>query len=166
MVTTDKGIDIILDTAKSLPEIEFHIYGEIDSVYRDTFTIELRHLPNAIYHGVFKGRDTEVYEELSKYDVMLFPTRWKNEGVPGVLVESKIAGVPAVVSDICYNAEIVEDGISGIVLKENISKNLADTITFLDKNRVELYKLKVGAKRSAEMYYIENYIADILDKLK
>ena len=166
MVTTDKGIDIILDTAKSLPEVEFHIYGEIDSAYSYTFSNQINSLTNVTYHGVFKGRDAEVYEELSKYDVMLFPTRWKNEGVPGVLVESKIAGIPAIVSDICYNAEIVEDGVSGIVLKENTTEELAKAIERPDADREELYRLKCGAKQSAEMYYIENYIGDILKKLE
>lgn len=123
-------------------------------------------MTNVTYHGVFKGESAEVYDELSKYDVMLLPTKWKNEGVPGVLVEAKIAGVPSIVSDMCYNAEIVEDGVSGIVLKENTVENLTEAIERIDKNRAKLYKLKVGAKQSAEKYYIENYIEDILKKLE
>lgn len=165
-VTPDKGIDIILDVAKKLSNVEFHLYGEIDSTYSDILNNELSSLPNVTYHGVFKGRDTEVYDELARYDVMLLPTKWKHEGVPGVLVEAKIAGIPSIVSDICYNAEIVEDGVSGIVLKENTVENLAEAIERLDKNRAELYKLKAGAKKSAEMYYIENYIEDILKKME
>lgn len=121
---------------------------------------------NVTYHGVFKGKDAEVYNELSKYDVMLLPTRWKFEGIPGVLVESKIACVPSIVSDICYNAEIVENGVSGIVLKGNTVDNLVEAIERLDKNRAELYKMKIGAKQSAEMYYIENYINGIIDELR
>lgn len=165
-VTSDKGIDTVLDTAKLLSSVEFHLYGEIDSAYRDTFTDEINGLPNVTYHGVFQGRDAQVYDELSKYDVMLLPTRWKHEGVPGVLVEAKIAGVPAIVSDICYNAEIVEDGVSGIVLRENTAENLTKALERLDRDRDELYRLKRGAKRSAETYYIENYIDDILKKLE
>lgn len=165
-VTPDKGIDIILDAAKKLFNVDFHLYGEIDSNYSDTFSNILSNLTNVTYHGVFKGKEAEVYEKLSKYDVMLLPTKWKNEGVPGVLVESKIAGVPSIVSDICYNAEIVENGVSGIVLKENTVCNLVGAIEILDNNRAELYRLKVGAKQSAETYYIENYIDDILKKLE
>ena len=165
-ITPDKGIDIILEAAKKLSKVDFHLYGEKDSTYSDTFTNEINSLLNVKYHGVFKGKDAEVYDELSKYDVMLLPTRWKFEGIPGVLVESKIAGIPAIVSDICYNAEIVEDGVSGIVLKENTVENLTEAIERIDKNRAKLYRLKIGAKQSAEMYYIENYIEDILKKLE
>ncbi len=165
-VSPDKGIDIILDVARTLSTVEFHLYGEIDSDYHDVFTKELDQLANATYHGVFKGKDAEVYDELSKYDVMLLPTRWKFEGIPGVLVEAKIAGIPSIVSDICYNAEIVEDGISGIVLKENTAICLTEAIRHLDQNRSELAKLKFGAKKSAERYYIDNYLEDILKKLE
>ena len=165
-ITPEKGIDIVLDTAKLLPEVEFHIYGEIDGAYNNTFTNEVLGLSNTIYHGVFKSKGTKVYDELSKYDVMLLPTKWKYEGVPGILVESKIAGIPAIVSDICYNAEIVEDGVSGTVLKENTVERLVEAIGCLDEDRGKLDQLKYGAKQSAEMYYIENYMDDILQYLE
>ena len=160
-VSRDKGTDTVLDVAKRLPNVEFHLYGGIDSDYHEVFMKDLGGLPNATYHGVFMGRDEEVYREMSKYDVMLLPTRWKFEGVPGVLVESKIAGIPAIVSDILYNSEIVEDGVSGIVLKENTAEYLTEAIERLEKNREELYGLKNGAKLSAERYYIDNYIENI-----
>lgn len=48
--------------------------------------------------------------EPSAYDLHLFPSRWRNEGVSGVLVEIKMAAVPSIVSDICYNAELIRDG--------------------------------------------------------
>ena len=107
-----------------------------------------------------------MYHELSQYDVLLLPSRWKNEGVPGILVESKITGLPAVVSDIAYNAEIVNDGVDGIVLKENTAEALSKALLYLGENRSVLSKLKIGAKDSAEHYYIDNYIDKIVGELK
>ena len=69
-------------------------------------------------------------------------------------------------SDICYNAEIVEGGVSGIVLGENTVEELTKAIKHLDADRDELYHLKCGAKQSAEMYYLENYIGEIVKILK
>lgn len=165
-VSPDKGVDVVIEAAHQLKNVGFHIYGELSDEYSETFHRLLQDSPNVQYHGVFMGRNEEVYEEIQKYDVMLFPSRWAFEGVPGILVEAKIAGIPAVVSDICYNAEIVEDGVSGIVLKENTSEALIQAIQVLDSNRALLYQMKYGAKESAEIYYIENYMDEILNTLE
>lgn len=52
----------------------------------------------------------DVYEELNNYDIMLLPTRWEGEGVSGALIESKMAGITAIVSDWHVNSETVRDG--------------------------------------------------------
>lgn len=165
-VTPDKGVDIVFEAAQRLKDVTFHLYGELADEYSETFQCLLKNSSNVQYHGVFVGRNEEVYEELQKYDVMLFPSRWAFEGVPGILVETKIAGIPAIVSDICYNAEIVEDGVSGIVLKENTGEALAKAVHALDEDRELLYSMKCGARASAEAYYIENYVDEIINTLE
>lgn len=166
LVTPEKGVDSIIETAKQISNVNFHFYGHIDKDFETAFLNEIDGNDNMFYHGVFTGNSENVYHELSKYDVLLLPTRWKHEGVPGILVESKIAGLPAVVSNIAYNAEIVSDGVSGIVLKENTAEALSKALLYLDENRSVLSKLKAGAKDSAEHYYIDNYIDGIIGELK
>lgn len=160
-----KGVDTILEAAGQLPEVDFTFYGHIDPEYETEFGQAAASLPNVRYLGVFQGSNDAVYAELSQYDILLLPTRWKTEGVPGVLVEAKIAAVPAIVSDTCYNAEIVRDGVSGIVLKENSARELVAVIADLNTNRGLLNRLKEGALGSAEAYFAENYIDEIADKL-
>ena len=164
-VMEEKGIEIILKAAAMTPNVEIDIYGPIEPGYENAFSEKVDRLPNVAYKGMFNERNEPLYKLLHNYDIMLLPSKWAFEGVPGALVEAKIAALPAIVSDICYNAEVVEDGVSGLVLKENTVDNLAEAIDRIDKNRAELYKLKVGAKQSAEKYYIENYIEDIMEKL-
>lgn len=164
-ISLEKGIDLVINAAKELREIEFHIYGELSKNLAKTFFDSVIDYPNVRNHGVFKGVENEVYEELAKYDIVLLPTRWKHEGVPGVLIEAKIAGVPAIVSDVCYNAEIVKNGVSGIVLKENTVKALTSAIKILDNNRDILHQLKWGARQSADDYYIESYINKLISVL-
>ena len=47
-------------------------------------------------------------------------------------MESKIAAVPSVVSDFGFNAEIVENDVSGVVLRENTVDGLVEAIEMLD----------------------------------
>ena len=129
------------------------------------FMVEIASLPNVQYHGLFKGSNEDVYAELAKYDVLLFPTKWKTEGVPGILVEGKIAGLAEVVSNESYNSEIVKDGVEGIVLKENTKECLVETILHLESNKGNLRKMQVCSKESAKRFFIETYLPSILCQL-
>lgn len=160
-----KGVDLILKAAERLPEVDFIFYGEIDTGYKETFNNTIVQLSNTEYRGVFKGSDDEKYEELRRYDILLFPTKWKTEGVPGILVEGKIAGLPAVVSDVSYNAELVQDEVNGLVMKENTVDALVDAIKRLDKNRENLEMLAHNCLQSAKKFYIDNYIDEIVADL-
>ena len=166
LIDTSKGADIVLDAAKILQNTEFHFYGQISNEYENCFLSEIESLPNVRYHGVFKGTPDEVYNELAKYDLLLLPTRWKAEGVPGILVEAKIACLPAVVSDINYNKDIVKNGFDGIVLEQNNTEHVIKAITYLVKNEKILAEMKENCTKSANMYYIDNYVEKILSSIK
>lgn len=76
----------------------------------------------------------------------MLPSKWSGEGVPGALVESKMAGIAAIVSDWNFNAEIVKNDSEGIVLKEKLS-NVLNKI-----NSQKMMELKVGAFESRKRY--------------
>lgn len=164
-IGTEKGADIVLDVARLAPDIEFSMYGPVDEVYAESFEAEVEVLPNVRYRGVFDSATGDVVRELEQYDVHLFPSRWPYEGVPGVLVETKIAAVPSIVSNTCYNAEIVADDVSGIVASECSAEAWARELRALDDDRERLGRLKRGAHESAEGYYIDTCIGTLLECL-
>lgn len=86
--------DLVLETANGLPEVAFHFYGRVDSGFKQRFGAGQFGLPNVEYHGVFDSVPGDVRAELSRYDLPLLPASSPNEGVPEVLVETKIAAVP------------------------------------------------------------------------
>lgn len=165
LVQEMKGVDLILETAEHLTEVDFFIYGPIDPDFEQTFREHMQHLSNVRYQGIFSGNNEETYQELGKYDILLFPSKWKTEGVPGVIVEAKIAGIPAVVSNVSYNADLVSDGIEGVVLKENSSDELIKALTEIYKDRKKIYNLKKESLQSAEKFYIDNYIECIFNMM-
>lgn len=161
----EKGIDIVLQAAKELEDVAFHVYGPIDDKYYLNFYRTLIETKNVFYHGVFIDGEYELYSELEKFDIVLLPTRWKAEGVPGILVESKIAGIPAIVTDICYNAEIVTHGVDGLVIPVDNVQCLVDSLKCVDDNTLLLENLKRGARESGNDYFVDKYINEILRKL-
>lgn len=166
IIQPEKGVDLILQAAQELPHMQFHFYGEIREDYKQSYLAEVSRSNNVIYHGVFSGSADAVYRELGQYDVLLLPTRWKAEGLPGILVEAKIAGLPAVVSDHNFNREIVSHGYDGLVIDEITANKLVSALRELESDRVRLLAMKYAAKRMAERYYIENCVGEVIQVLE
>lgn len=160
-----KGADLVLDIVSDLPKVEFHFYGPIEKNFEHRFINTISELPNVEYHGIFDSVNGDVTTELNKYDIHLLPTKWPDEGIPGVLVETMMAAVPSIVSDCCYNAEIVEDGVDGVVLKECSAESLRDTISDLSADPFRLDEMKRAALASAERFYIDQYVDMVVSML-
>lgn len=165
LIRKEKGADIVFEVAQINPEIDVAFYGPVEESYKNEFFAELQKHPNVTYYGVFSGEKDEVYKELAKFDILLFPTRYDIEGVPGILVESKIAGITCIVSDKSYNSELVKNDIEGIVLEECTATAISSVLKVLGNDSQMLDQLKKNNKISANHYYIDNYINEIIDKI-
>ena len=165
LIQPEKGADLILEAAEKLPDTQFHFYGNIDKSYREVFLKHVNMMDNVVYHGVFRGSSDEVYRELNKYDILLFPTKWTVEGVPGILVEAKIAGLALIVSNMSYNAEFVEDGKDGYILPENTPEALKEKIEVLYENPVLVIRMRQESGASAERFFFDHYIPDVIGNL-
>lgn len=165
MIYPEKGIDTALEAAKKLTEVLFDFWGPIREDYKDEFLSAVATLANCTYKGVFQVDGDNVYSMLNHYDLLLFPTRMPGEGVPGTLIEAKIASLPAIVSDVAFNSELVKNGVDGVVLKENTVECLIEAIRMVDDNPTLLDKMKVAAQNSGESYYFDTYINGIVSDL-
>ena len=166
LIQPEKGVDRILEAARNLPDLEFHFYGRVVPEYQEEFDKAIASLSNVHYHGLFTGDSEAVYRELNGYDVLLLPTRCKTEGLPGILIEAKIAGVASVISDINYNREIVEDGVDGLILPEDSVECLIDALKKLDGDREALLRMKQASQTTAEQYYIDVCAAAVMKDLE
>ena len=163
----EKGVDDIITAYERLEEdnekITLDFYGEIEADIKEDFLKFVEKYKNVHYHGVFDAIHEDIYAELNQYDVMLLIS--KREGVAGALVESKMSGITAIVSNRGCNPETVHDGKEGIVLHPSISDNLADTIKKLLQDRDMVYNLKKGAYESRKRYCIETYRNIMIDHI-
>ncbi|HEX3256196.1 MAG TPA: glycosyltransferase [Gaiellaceae bacterium] len=75
---------------------------------------------------------SEVAELLRKADVLAAPSvptrRGKREGIPVVLMEAMASGVPVVASRVSGIPELVEDGVSGLLVTPGDPRSLADAL--------------------------------------
>ena len=127
-VIQEKGIEDAIQVVKNINE-EFNemvykldIYGPIDEKYKERFTKIINNTPEYIqYKGCIDSEKS--VNILKNYYLLLFPTKFKTEGIPGTIIDALSAGVPIVASRWDNVDEIIIDGINGLIYEFN---NLAD----------------------------------------
>jgi glycosyltransferase involved in cell wall biosynthesis len=75
------------------------------------------------------GLRTDVPQLLKLMDVFLLTSRW--EGIPRVVLEAMIAGVPVVSTSVGGVPEVVEHGQSGLLAPSGDTESLADNVLAL-----------------------------------
>lgn len=165
LISEEKGAQLVIDAAKALPDCSFSFYGRIDPSYETRFKSEVNRIPNVRYLGVFDSVAGDVIKELNQYDIHLFPTMCPHEGVPGVIAETKLAGVPTIASNRGYNGELIDDGSDGLLTTRDTAEELADAIAALSDDSARLDGMKEAALDSAVRFYVDRYLDLIVSEL-
>ena len=87
------------------------VYGPVDDGYKSDFETMLAECPHVEYRGCVLPEKS--IETVAPYDALLFPTKWKLEGIPGTIIDALSAGVPVIASKWQYYNEMLEDGVTG-----------------------------------------------------
>ena len=118
-VIPTKGIKVLTDTFKALPEVSLSIYGSIG--------VQKRFLESK--NIIFKGSyDNNTINDVLMYiDVLIVPSTWY-ENAPLVIQEAFLAGVPVITSNIGGMAELVQDGVNGYTFEVGDAKSLTQVI--------------------------------------
>jgi glycosyltransferase involved in cell wall biosynthesis len=175
-ICKEKGVDLIFEAIKELQitfngqiNLEVDLYGPIENNYRLSFFESLNKYKDSVnYKGYLNIIENPLhsYEILSTYDIMLFPTMYKGEGFPGVLIDAMISGIPVIASDWNMNSEVVIDGVNGFLMKENTAKELSVIMKNCmgDKKRIqELGKNnRILAEQFTPSYIVPNRIIPLL----
>ncbi len=151
-VSKEKGIEdavnaVIQTNNKHNKTIyQLDIYGQIDSNYVERFDQIKQSFPPYIrYNGCVPfDRSTDV---LKDYYLLLFPTYYAGEGFAGTLLDAFAAGVPILASNWKYNAEIVENNVTGFIFQ---NQNLQDLVEKLEKAYTEVERINQMRKKCLE----------------
>jgi glycosyltransferase involved in cell wall biosynthesis len=73
-------------------------------------------------HGVeFLGSRADVPELLRRSDLLVFTSRPTGEGMPGVLIEAGLSGLPAVSTPVPGAATVLADGRTGVIVDDSVA---------------------------------------------
>nr|WP_244244682.1 glycosyltransferase [Marinilactibacillus kalidii] len=172
-VTEKKGIEDAIEAVCHVNEkareciFTLDIYGPIDPDYADHFNTLSKTFPSYInYKGLVAHNST--VEVLRKYTLLLFPTKYSTEGIPGTIIDAFAAGVPVVASKWDNYSEIIEDNITGIGYEFNKLEDFKNKLDNVSLNINKLNFMKKNCIEAANNYLpeliIDNFI-ELLDRI-
>jgi glycosyltransferase involved in cell wall biosynthesis len=119
-----KGHPWLIDSAplvvREFPSTRFVLVG--DGEQRNRFEQQAAGL-GLERNFLFLGRRADVPEILASCDIAVLPSR--AEGLPNAVLEYMAAGLPTVVSRVGGNSELVEDGVTGLLVPPEDSAALS-----------------------------------------
>lgn len=115
-----------------------------------------------VYKGVVSF--DKVIETISRYDLFCFPTRCPQEGTPGVLVESLIAGTPVLASKFPQVKQILLENVNSIFYEFGSKDDLYKSLVDINKDKILF--LSKGTYESASIFTYEANRSLLLSILK
>jgi glycosyltransferase involved in cell wall biosynthesis len=103
-----------------------------------------------------RGRVSDVPALLATSDVFVFTSVPEGEGMPGVLIEAGLAGLPVVTTDVPGAREVVDDGATGFV----VGVDDVDALTTATRDLVEQPELRARLGAAARARCAAEYSFD------
>lgn len=112
------------------------------------------------------GSRSDVAELLGASDIMVFPSRPQGEGMPGVLIEAGLSGLPVVATPAPGVTTVIDDGTTGVVVDGEDLGAMVDALSELVSNRQRRESMGEAARlRCIERFSIQAVGALWLDVL-
>ncbi len=164
----EKGIKEIAEAADMLEgdgytgKFSIDFYGTLDQDYTLVFDSIINTKSSLTYRGYMDLTNNDGYRLLSSYDMTLFPTYWRGEGFPGVAIDANIAGLPIIASMWNLNAEVIEDGVTGILIPPHDSNALFTAMKTVIDGHIDLFNMRNNCVRYVQQYDFRSVLSEDL----
>lgn len=127
-----KGVDILLDALHRVhthfPNVRASFIGKVVPAMEERFGQFLQENQSWVtYYGPLKQSD--VFAHMRCSSMLVLPSR--DEAAGGVLVEAQFCGLPQIATRVGGSPELVQDGVTGLLVDPENSDALAEAILHL-----------------------------------
>lgn len=165
-----KGID---DAIKVVKEINtkadsiiylLDIYGPVEGSFNEEFFHSVKKNEKyVVYNGIVKyGEASRI---LSKYDFLLFPTKYFGEGIPGTIIDAYAAGTPVIFAKWEHWQDILIDGKTGIGYEFGKVDQLKNVLWDLKIDFEAYKKMSNRCILEAKKYHSEFVLKKLINEL-
>jgi glycosyltransferase involved in cell wall biosynthesis len=167
-ITWVKGVHVLIQAFNRLKgrSATLDLYGEIE---RTREQIEFYQTLNEMidnqkikFRGSFDNR--EIGKIMQNVDVLVVPSIWY-ENQPLTIQEAFLTRTPVITSNIGGMAELVEDGVNGLLFQANNPDDLAKKMQLFIDNPLLLKKLKADPKKVVSMEKHAKEVEKIFEKI-
>lgn len=139
---------------KKLPTVKFYIFGH--GPLKDAYAKLINEL-NVSDSVVLKGFTDDMNEEYAKSDLAIMTSI--NEGFPLSLIEAMDAGAVPVVYPFKYGPrDMINNGVSGVIVSQPTYHDVADAVVDLLVNRFKLERLRGETQNISNIFSEDNMI--------
>ena len=158
----EKGLPELVAAARSFPRgVRLSVFGP----EMKGFDVgEIRRLPNATYGGV--AAPDRVPDIMEAHDALVLPTRHRDEGYPGVVIEAFQMGLPVIVNRRPSLLELVTEGRDGLFVEPGSVESLVNAVARLCSDDQLFRRLQAGALETGEKFRTgTGYAAEFIESL-
>jgi glycosyltransferase involved in cell wall biosynthesis len=146
-----KGLDILLGAMRPLFALHPNLYLTVIGAGKDSAALQDRARSVGIESRVFfEGviPSDQIQARLAAADLLVLPSRWDGWGL--VVNEAFSVGAPAIVSDCCGVAELIQRGRNGYVFRSGDVEDLRNCLDEFLSRRADWEKFRTEAAATGE----------------
>ena len=169
-VMKEKGIEDAVNAVKAVNEklgrvvYELDIYGQVDSEQVEWFDELKKEFPEFVHYKGLVPFDKTV-EVIKNYYLLLFPTRFFTEGIPGTIIDAYAAGVPVVASKWESYSDIINRSC-GIVYPWNDNTAFQKVLEKLLYDKEIVFSLKSNVIKQANRYLPPSALEQLIQRVQ
>lgn len=161
-----KGVHVLVEAIRALPRsvpVEVTFFGPYWDNRYGRWLLDLMAGDRRFQPPVLLPH-SKVITALTMMDLCIVPSIWLETG-PLVILEAFTAGIPVIGSRLGGIAELVRDGVDGVLVPPRDSKALTEIIRILAEDRERLLALKRGVRQPRTMVDVAHDTTALYEEL-
>lgn len=154
-----KGINDAIDVVNEInsensKKIYLDLYGKIKDEYALEFQKRIENSKYISYKGIVDSNES--VKTIEDYNLLLFPTLYYTEGIPGTIIDSYFAGVPVLSSKWENFTDVIVENTTGLGYKFEDKKEFKNILLDILNNKYNLEQMSNNCKKRALNYLPDN----------